>query len=87
MDMQKLMQQANAMQRKIQKLQEELDANEYVGTSGGSQGISIRINGKCEVEEVILPDELCSVENKEELQDLILIAMNNAIQASQKDRE
>lgn len=87
MDMQKLMQQANAMQRKMKKVQEELEATEYTGTAGGSEGVSIRINGKDEVQEVTIADELCSAENKEELQDLILIAFNNAIAASKQDQE
>ena len=87
MDMKKLMEQAQQMQRKLKKLEEELDATEYVGTTGGSDGVTIRINGRNEVVEVSINEELLDKENREELQDMILIAMNNAVEQARTDRE
>jgi len=87
MDMQKLMQQAQAMQKKLNKIEEELDATEYTGTTGGSEGVSVTINGKNEVVKIDINDELLAKENKEELQDMLLIAINNAVDQAASDRE
>ena len=84
MDMKRLMEQAQAMQK---KLEEELDATEYTGTTGGSNGVSVRINGKNEILEVSIHEDLLDKENKEELQDMLLIAMNSAVDQARGDRE
>ena len=87
MDMKRLMEQAQQMQRKLKELEEQLDVTEYEGKSGGSQGVSVKINGRYEILEVNINEELLDKENKEELQDMILIAMNNAVDQARVDRE
>lgn len=87
MDLQKLMQQAQQMQRELGKIEEELNATIYEGSSGGSDGVAVKVNGKNEVQEVVIPDELMDVENKEMLQDMILIAVNDAIAKATAERE
>lgn len=87
MDMKRLMEQAQAMQRKLKKVEEELDASEYVGTTGGSNGVTVRINGKYEVTEISIHEDLLDKENKEELQDMLLIAVNSAVDQARTDRE
>ena len=87
MDMQKLMQQAQQMQKKLTAAQDELNNTIYEGKSGGSNGVSIKMNGKNEVTEVNINEELLDKENKEELQDLILLAMNSAVEQASVDRE
>lgn len=87
MDMKRLMEQAQQMQRKLKKLEAELDATEYTGTTGGSNGVTITINGKYEVVGVSINEELLEKENKEELQDMILIAINSAVDQARTERE
>ncbi len=84
MDMQRLMQQAQQMQRKLAKIEAELDAKEY---EGSNNGVTVKVSGKNEVLEVSIPDELMNVEDKEELQDMILLAANAAISAAAQERE
>ena len=87
MDLQKLMQEAQKMQKELGKIEEELAETIYEGTSGGSEGVIVKVNGRTEVQEVLIPDELLDVENKEMLQDMILIAANDAIAQANADRE
>ncbi len=87
MDLNKLMQQAQQMQKSLGKAQAELEATEYTGKAGGSEGVSIVINGKNEVLEVSIADDLMSLDNKEMLQDLILLAFNDANNKAEQDRE
>ncbi len=84
MDMKSLMQQANQMQRKLKKIEEELDAQIY---EGSNNGVKIVINGKNEVQEVSIEEDLMEKDNREMLQDLLLIAMNDAVRQAAEDRE
>ncbi len=81
------MQQAQQMQRKMNKVEEELDATIYEGATGGSEGVSVKVNGKNEVQEIVISEELMDKENKDMLQDMLLIACNDALGKASKDRE
>jgi hypothetical protein len=87
MDMKRLMEQAQQMQRKLKKIEQELNETEYVGVSGGSNGVSVKINGTNEVIEVNISEELLDKENKEELQDMILLAVNSAVDQAKTERD
>ena len=87
MDMRRLMEQAQQMQRKLKKVEEELNETVYEGKSGGSDGVSVKINGRNEVIEVNINEELLDRENKEELQDMILLAVNSAVDQAKAERE
>ena len=64
--MQRLMQQAQQMQRKLAKIEEELDATIY---EGKNNGVEVKVNGKNEVTEVSIDEDLLDKENKDMLQD------------------
>lgn len=87
MDISKLMEQAQKMQQELGRMQDELKATVYEGIAGGSEGVTIRMNGDNEVEEVIISDELFEMNDKEMLQDLLLIAFNDAAEKAAADRE
>lgn len=82
MDINMIMRQAQKMQSDLKKTQSKLEKTIYEGTSNG---ISIKINGKNECQEISIPDEL--MDDKEMLQDMLMIAFNNATEACAKDRE
>lgn len=82
MDMSMIMRQAQKMQADLKKTQKKLESTIYEGTSNG---ISVKINGKNECQEISIPDEL--MDDKEMLQDMLMIAFNNAAEACAKDRE
>ena len=86
MDIQKLMEQARQMQDNLGKIEEELNATEHEGKAGGN-GVKVVVNGRNEVQSVEIADDLMSVDNKEMLQDLILIAVNEAVEKAFQDRE
>ncbi len=87
MDLQKLMQQAQAMQKQIGKIEEELDCTVYEGNNGGENGVTAKVNGKNEVIEINICDELLLKENKEELQDMIMLAVNEAQDKAAQERK
>ncbi len=87
MNMQMIMQQAKKMQMQLQKDQEELEKKEYEGTSSF---VKIKINGKHEVlnVKVDLPDnQPIQSDDVEMLEDMIMLAMNDAIKKLEKDKE
>ena len=85
MNMQKLMMEAQKMQAKLQKEQAELENTNY---EGKSSLVTIVINGKKEVTSVKLniEDEI-SKEDVEMLEDMIMLAMNDAVSKAEKDKE
>ena len=87
MDLSRLMQQAQQMQRELGKIEDELNSTIYEGNNGGKNGVTIKINGTYAVEEVIVGEDLLDKENKEMLQDMIMIAMNDAVTKAAEDRE
>lgn len=72
-----LMKQAQAMQAKVQKLQEELADTEVTGESGAGL-VKVTMTCKHEVRSVRLDDSVLS-EDKELLEDLLAAAVNDAL--------
>ena len=87
MDIQKLLEQAQKMQKDLGNIEEELSLTVYKGTSGGSNGVIVKVNGRYEAQEVIIPEELMNPDDREMLQDMVLIAFNNAVTNVTEDRE
>lgn len=85
MNMQKLMMEAQKMQAKLQKEQAELESSTYEGTSSL---VTVVINGKKEVTSVKLNmDEDISKDDVEMLEDMIMLAMNDAVKKADADKE
>lgn len=85
MNMQKLMMEAQKMQAKLQKEQAELESSTYEGTSSL---VTVVINGKKEVTSVKLNmDEDISKDDVEMLEDMIMLAMNDAVKKAESDKE
>ena len=78
MNMQALMQQAQKMQREMEKAQKELQAKEFEIVSAGG-GIKIIITGGKVVKSISIDEDIIDPEEKEMLQDMIVVAMNEAI--------
>ena len=85
MNMQKLMMEAQKMQAKLQKEQAELENTSY---EGNSSLVKVVINGKKEVTSVKLNiEEEISTEDVEMLEDMIMLAMNDAVKKADADKE
>lgn len=74
-----LLKQAQKMQEQIAKAQENLDSIKAEGTSGGGM-IKVIANGKQEIESVKIDPEVIDREDAEMLEDLVLAAVNQAIE-------
>lgn len=82
-----LMKQAQKMQERVQKIQDEIANTEVTGESGAGL-IKITMTGRHDVKKVEIDDSLIS-EEKEILEDLIAAAVNDAVRKvenNQKDR-
>ena len=84
MNMQSIMMQAKKMQKDIEKSQKELEDKIY---EGESQLVSVKMNGKGKVISVNVNIENFSSDDKEILEDMILIAINNAVDKVESDKE
>jgi DNA-binding YbaB/EbfC family protein len=73
----KLMKQAQQMQAKMAKLQEELAKKEIEVSSGGGM-VTVKMNGQQEVLSVSIDPEVFGEGDKEMLEDLIVAALNEA---------
>lgn len=81
--MQNLMMQAKKMQKDIEKAQSELESKNY---EGKSQLVSATLSGKGKLISLNIEMDGISSDDKEMLEDMILIAVNNAIDKMEKDK-
>jgi DNA-binding YbaB/EbfC family protein len=72
-----MMKQAEALQRNMQKAQEEIAAMEVVGESGGGM-VKVTMNGRHEVKRVQIEPAVFG-EDREMLEDLVAAACNDAV--------
>ena len=78
-----MMKQAQKLQAKMLKLQEEL-AEKTVETSSGGGMVKVVANGKQQVVSIEIEKEVVDPEDVEMLQDLITAAVNDALTKSQE---
>ena len=76
--MQKQLQQMQAMQRKMEVIQAEIEEKEVTATAGGG-AVNVTVNGKKEIVKLELKPEVVDPEDIEMLQDLIIGAVNEGI--------
>ncbi len=72
-----MMKQAEALQRNMQKAQEEIARMEVVGEAGGGM-VKVTMNGKHEVQKVQIEPAVIG-EDREMLEDLVAAAINDAV--------
>lgn len=77
MDINKLMQEAQKMQAQMQKAQADMAKQEFVGKASNGL-VEVVVSGEMKVKEVKLDPEVVDKENIEMLQDMIVIAVNDA---------
>ncbi len=77
-----IMKQAQQMQARIARVQQELETKEVEATAGGGM-VTARVNGKQQLLELNIEKDVVDPEDVEMLQDLVLAAVNEAIKKSQ----
>jgi DNA-binding YbaB/EbfC family protein len=76
-----LMKQAQQMQAKMAKVQEELKTREVEATAGGGM-VTVKVNGAQEVVAIKIEREIVNPDDLDMLQDLVKAAVNEAMRKS-----
>ena len=85
MNMQNLMREVQKMQKDLQKTQGELESTIY---EGNSALVKVQINGKKQLVSVkINLEESLDKDDAELLEDMIMVAVNDAINKADSDKE
>lgn len=85
MNMQALMQQAKKMQKDLEKKQEELANKHFTGINGM---VEVEVTGDKKVLSVnIKTDDVIDADDREMLQDMIVLAMNDAFSKADAEKE
>src|SRR3989304_9112758 len=82
-DFQSVLKQAQQMQTRLAKLQEEL-AGRTVEASAGGGMVAVVVNGRQEILSVRIEKEVISPEDSDLLQDLVRAAVNEALSRSRE---
>jgi DNA-binding YbaB/EbfC family protein len=81
--MAQLMKQANQMQLKMKKVQEELALRTYEAASGGG-AVKVTVSGDNTIKSVAISPDVMGAGDVEMLQDLILTATNEALKTAKE---
>ena len=84
MNINNMMQQAKKMQQQMEKAKQELAKKEFTVEK---QGVTLVINGEKKVQSINVNEALVDPEDKEILEDLMIIAFNEAIELVSKEEE
>ncbi len=81
-----MLKQAQKMQEEMAALQEDLEQREYTASSGGGL-IEVTVDGKHTVKSLKIKPEAIDPEDPEMLEDLITVAVNEAVGSAVRDSE
>ena len=77
-NMNAMIRQAQKMQDEISELQEEIEAREFSATAGGG-AVQVVVTGRKSIKSLTIQPEVVDPEDIEMLQDLVISAINEAI--------
>lgn len=81
-----MIKQAQKMQEDMAVLQADLEQREYTATSGGG-AVSVTVDGKHLVKSIKINPDIIDPEDAEMLEDLVIVAINEAINNAIKTAE
>ncbi len=73
-----MMRKLQQMQREMLETQKQLEASTFYGSASGGM-VNVEFNGKKEMLKIDINEELVKEQDKEMLQDMIMIAINNCL--------
>jgi nucleoid-associated protein EbfC len=79
-----MMKQAKIMQKQMEKVQDDLKDMQFEASSGGG-AVKITVNGEQEVLKVKVNKDIVDPEDIEMLEDMVLVAINDAIKQSKDE--
>lgn len=83
-NMGQMMKQVQKMQRDMEKTQQELEGKTYESSAGGG-AIHVEVTGKKVLTEIKLDPSIVDPEDVEMLQDLIMVAVNEAMKNAEDE--
>lgn len=81
-----LVQQAQQMQRKVNKAKKDYDSKEFDFASQNDI-ITGKMNGSLEITELHIDQSMMNVENQQDVEDLLVVTINQIIDKISKDKE
>jgi DNA-binding YbaB/EbfC family protein len=81
-DFMKILQQAQEMSGRFQKIQDELEQVTLTGTAGGGM-VSVEVTGTSKIKKIKLDPSVVNPADVEMLEDLIVVAVSDAQQKAQ----
>lgn len=78
-NMNNMMKKMQRLQRQMEETQQKIDATE-IETSAGGGVVKVKMNGKHELLALVIDPEVVDPEDTEMLADLVMVAVNDAIQ-------
>ena len=76
-----MMKQAQKLQQEMMRMQQEQESKLFTAKAGGGM-VSATVNGKHEVQSIVINPEAVDPDDVEMLQDMILAAVNEAMRAA-----
>lgn len=86
MNMNNIMKQYQRMQRKVEETQEELAKKEYTGQAGGG-AVKATVTGAKVLTKLELDKDAVDPEDVETLEDMIVAAVNQALESADEDSQ
>jgi hypothetical protein len=83
MDLNKILEQAQQMQEQVAKAQEEIAKETVEGTAGGG-AVVVKATGSGKIKEVKIAPEAIDPNDPETLEDLVVAAVNSALEAAEE---
>jgi len=79
-----LMKQAKVMQKQLETMQEELKNMVFESSSGGG-AVKVKVNGDQQLLEIKITKEIVDPDDIEMLEDMVMVAVNDAIAKSKNE--
>jgi len=79
-----LMKQAKVMQKQLEAMQEEMKSMVFEASSGGG-AVKVKVNGDQQLLEIKITKEIMDPDDIEMLEDMVMVAVNDAITKSKNE--